>query len=173
MEETLALLVPHVIPALIRECSPNALPFCQRWESQLQWHLPSADDVPGFSLYKYDVCKTPLFRSCQTFRGATKAILEDTAPYDSLNPPKPRLMTWSGPRAWLRLVWPLPSLCGITVGQEPKSAEDRARMLHHWSGHINAIMWLTICDLGCAVASDRVGEHAPVSEQALGRFAAP
>src|SRR5271157_4072823 len=49
MDDTLALLVPQVIPALLRECSPIALPFCQRWESQLQGHSParSGDLVPA------------------------------------------------------------------------------------------------------------------------------
>jgi hypothetical protein len=49
MGDTLALLVPQVIPALLRECSAIALPLCQRWESQLHGHSPprSGDLVPA------------------------------------------------------------------------------------------------------------------------------
>ena len=44
-----------------------------------------------FTFYKYNVCKKLLFRSCQTFKGATEAIVEDTATYDTLHPPNPAL----------------------------------------------------------------------------------
>ena len=33
MDDTLSSLVPQGIPARLRECSPVALPFCQRSES--------------------------------------------------------------------------------------------------------------------------------------------
>ncbi len=42
-----------------------------------------------FTFYKYDVCKKCLFRRCQTFKGVTEAIVEDTATYDTLHPPNP------------------------------------------------------------------------------------
>jgi len=45
MDDTLALLVPQVIPALLRECSPIALPFCQRWESEQESGLPEGQVV--------------------------------------------------------------------------------------------------------------------------------
>ena len=44
-----------------------------------------------FTFYKYNVCKKLLFRSCQTFKGATEAIVDDTATYDTLHPPNPAL----------------------------------------------------------------------------------
>jgi hypothetical protein len=55
-------------------------------------------------------------------------------------PQRPRLLTRCRLSASLRLIGPLPSLCGAAAGQEPKFEDDGVRTPHNKSNHIRALL---------------------------------